>query len=293
MSLALDAWTAVAGGDGDEASHEALSRVDTAAHAAEALTLMGFHAAAGLLAEPLTVGKAALPFWGGAAAMTAAEVLKLLPLRGRRRRWADAAAAMCSLAGGLALRWSLVHAGPPSANDPEAAWRASRPRRCPLRFGPGWGTLAAFREDEAPAAGGDMQLDFAVFAKAAEMSSDGSFSVLGGGIEALVANEFPYRPRPFALAVRLRFPPEAAGFRSTLTVTALGPDDAELPFRAEVPIGPLRAAAPGRPIYYTALIEVSTAFSFPAAGRYVFLLRIGVAPVGETELYVDSASLKG
>ncbi len=125
VSLALDAWTAVAGGDGDDAAHEALSRIDTAAHAAEALTLMGFHAAAGSLAAPLTVGKAALPFWGGAAAMTAAELLKLLPLRGRGRRWADAAASVCGLAGGLALRWALVSAGPASANDPEAARRAS------------------------------------------------------------------------------------------------------------------------------------------------------------------------
>jgi formate-dependent nitrite reductase membrane component NrfD len=128
ISLALDAWDAATGADRDDAAHEALQRIDTAAHAAEAVTLMGFHAAAGSLAKPLTTGKAALPFWTGAAAMTAAEVLKLLPLRGRAKRCADAAAAVCGLAGGFALRWSLVHAGPMSANDPEAARQASRPR---------------------------------------------------------------------------------------------------------------------------------------------------------------------
>ena len=126
VSLALDAWGAATGAAHDDDAHEALQRIDTAAHAAEAVTLMGFHASAGDLAKPLTTGKAALPFWGGAAAMTAAEVLKLLPLRGRSRRWADAASALCGLAGGFALRWSMVHAGPLSANDPEAARRASR-----------------------------------------------------------------------------------------------------------------------------------------------------------------------
>ena len=126
VSLALDAWGAATGAAHDDDAHAALQRIDTAAHAAEAVTLMGFHASAGDLAKPLTTGKAALPFWGGAAAMTAAEVLKLLPLRGRNRRWADAASALCGLAGGFALRWSMVHAGPLSANDPEAARRASR-----------------------------------------------------------------------------------------------------------------------------------------------------------------------
>jgi formate-dependent nitrite reductase membrane component NrfD len=111
----------------DEEAHKALQRIDTAAHAVEAITLMGFHASAGSLAEPLTAGKASLTFLGGAAAMTAAEVLKLLPLRGRNKRLADATSAILGLAGGLALRWSMVQAGPLSAKDPEAARQVSRP----------------------------------------------------------------------------------------------------------------------------------------------------------------------
>ena len=132
-----------------------------------------------------------------------------------------------------------------------------------------------------------MHLDFAYFAKAADLSSDGFLSLLGGGIESLMAAEFPYRCRPFALAVRLRFPPEAVGFRSTLTVTAVGPDGADLPFRAEVVVGPLRSRAPGRSIYYTAVVQ-PFAPTFPAPGRYVFPLQVGVVPVGEAELYVEA-----
>ncbi len=127
-SLAMEVYDSATGAARDDEAHEALQRIDTAAHAAEALTLTGFHASAGALAKPLTSGKASLSFWGGAAAMTASEVLKLLPVRGRARRYADAAAAVCGLAGGFALRWSMVKAGPLSAKDPEAARQASRRR---------------------------------------------------------------------------------------------------------------------------------------------------------------------
>ena len=128
VSLALEAWDAATGAERDDEVHEGLQRIDTAAHAAEAITLVGFHASAGALAKPLTTGKASLQFWGGAAAMTAAEAIKLLPLRGKAKRWADAASAVCGLVGGFALRWSMVSAGPLSANDPDAARQASRPR---------------------------------------------------------------------------------------------------------------------------------------------------------------------
>ncbi len=127
VSLALEAWSAWRAAPRDEAASEALQRVDTAAHAAETLTLMGYRAAAGALAKPLTEGKMALPFWGATAGLAASEVLKLLPLRGRARRWADVASAALGLAGGLALRWAFTMAGPPSGRDPEAARRASRP----------------------------------------------------------------------------------------------------------------------------------------------------------------------
>ena len=122
--LALEGWSAWRGAPRDEAAHEALQRVDSAAHAAELATLMGFRAAAGERAKPLTQGEMARPFWGATAGLLASEVLKLLPLRGAARRWADVAGAALGLAGGFALRYAMTMAGPPSANDPEAARQA-------------------------------------------------------------------------------------------------------------------------------------------------------------------------
>ncbi len=115
---------------GVKANEEAsgtLKTIHSIAHVAEMLTAAGFVAAAGSLAEPLTAGKASLPFWGAALGVVGAEVLKALPLRGRARGVSETAASVLGLLGGYALRWSMVHAGRVSAADPEAARRATRP----------------------------------------------------------------------------------------------------------------------------------------------------------------------
>jgi formate-dependent nitrite reductase membrane component NrfD len=66
-SLALDVWGSTTGEARDDAAHEALQRIDTAAHAAEAISLLGYHASAGELARPLTSGKESLTYWGRGA----------------------------------------------------------------------------------------------------------------------------------------------------------------------------------------------------------------------------------
>ena len=125
VSLALEAWSALAG-PRDEAASEALQRVDTAAHAAETLTLMGYRAAAGAgeAVDGRQDGAAVLGRHGGAGGVGGAEAAAVArpgtPLGER-------ASAALGLAGGLALRWAFTMAGPPSGRDPEAARRASRP----------------------------------------------------------------------------------------------------------------------------------------------------------------------
>ncbi len=121
--------TAALRGEPTGEADEALKKIDAFAHVAEALTAAGFGAAAGSLAKPLTSGQAALPFWGAALGLMAGEVLNHLPLSGRAKRWSGILASLAGLAGGYALRWAIVHAGPPSANDPRAAREASRRAR--------------------------------------------------------------------------------------------------------------------------------------------------------------------
>jgi formate-dependent nitrite reductase membrane component NrfD len=129
ISLALE--------DGDpeaEPATHALEKIDTVAHAAEGVALAGYLTAAGNLARPLTHGKWAPCFWGAVAGVVAGEVLKQVPARPRAKRWLRIAGAVAGLAGGLALKWAMLHAGPESAGDPDADRQVTR-RRTPAGDG--------------------------------------------------------------------------------------------------------------------------------------------------------------
>jgi len=78
----------------------------------------------------LTTGRFAAPFWLGAVGIGA-----LLPVllhrvatgqRGRRQRSFSAAAAVCTMAGSLALRWSIFEAGKVSSEDQSASFELSK-----------------------------------------------------------------------------------------------------------------------------------------------------------------------
>jgi formate-dependent nitrite reductase membrane component NrfD len=106
----------------------ALKKVETAAHLAEAATLVGYIASAGEFAKPLTHGPEAKRFWGGAVitGLAAPTLLGVLPLPPPARKWLGLVASLTALFGVFALRMTIVEAGRPSADDPEAARRASR-----------------------------------------------------------------------------------------------------------------------------------------------------------------------
>jgi formate-dependent nitrite reductase membrane component NrfD len=110
---------------GSEQVGRPVDAVHTIAHVAEAVTLAGFLSAAGKLGKPLVEGAEAKYLWGGALAAVGSEVLARFS-----GRTSGIGSSLLGLASGLALRWAFVQAGPPSANDPDAARRASRPRHC-------------------------------------------------------------------------------------------------------------------------------------------------------------------
>jgi hypothetical protein len=103
--------------------------VKLAAHAAEAVLLRGFLSEVGELGEPLTRGELAPLFWGSVATTVSGSLLSLLPLPGRLGSVASTVGSLLGMAGGFALRWAMVYAGHPSADDPEAARKASRDGR--------------------------------------------------------------------------------------------------------------------------------------------------------------------
>ncbi|MBV9851620.1 MAG: polysulfide reductase NrfD [Armatimonadetes bacterium] len=123
------------GDDSQGAAGEALTKVEGAARAAEAVMLGGFLAAAGEFAAPLTTGPEAKRFWGGAVAagLAVPTILEGLPVSKRVHKRLGLAASAAALLGAFALRASIVGAGRPSASDPEAARRASRAKPEDLR----------------------------------------------------------------------------------------------------------------------------------------------------------------
>jgi formate-dependent nitrite reductase membrane component NrfD len=113
-----------------EASLHRLATIESAASLGEMAIITGYLVQSGKAARPLTTGRFAAPFWLGAVGMGA-----LLPLlfhtvatgrHGRRLRSLSTAAALCSMAGSLALRWSIFEAGKVSSEDQSASFELSK-----------------------------------------------------------------------------------------------------------------------------------------------------------------------
>ncbi len=107
-------------------SKSALSKIETVAHLAEAISLVGYLKSAGDLAKPLTHGSQRPHLVAAVTSLAAPEVFKCLPLKGTPGRLSRILASVISLLGGFSLRWGFVFAGHESANDPAAARKNSR-----------------------------------------------------------------------------------------------------------------------------------------------------------------------
>jgi formate-dependent nitrite reductase membrane component NrfD len=109
-----------------------LERVESVGRMAEAATLAGYLASAGTLAAPLTKGRYAAHLWGGVvgAGLVASTVAETVAKRYKKASpFLKLAGAALTLVGAYALKWAMVHAGPPSAKDPKANREMSRASR--------------------------------------------------------------------------------------------------------------------------------------------------------------------
>ncbi|TMD83601.1 MAG: polysulfide reductase [Chloroflexi bacterium] len=113
-----------------EATLHRLATIESAASLGEMAVITGYLMQSGKAARPLTTGRFAAPFWLGAVGIGA-----LLPMllhrfatrhHGRTRRSLATAAALCSMAGSLALRWSIFEAGKVSSEDQSASFELSK-----------------------------------------------------------------------------------------------------------------------------------------------------------------------
>ncbi len=91
--------------------------------------LTGYLVQSGKTARPLTSGRFAPPFWLGAVGVGAIVPMLLHQFArrrdGRSRRSLSTVAAICTIAGSLALRWSIFEAGKDSSEDQSASFELS------------------------------------------------------------------------------------------------------------------------------------------------------------------------
>jgi formate-dependent nitrite reductase membrane component NrfD len=127
---------ALGGGRESEALRR-LGKIETAARVGEAAALAGYLATTGRASKPLTSGRHGWLFWAGAvgAGLVAPALIRAFKPKGRKASLgATLLSSALTLAGGLALKWAVVHAGRDSADDLRGAQEMTRPSR----NAPGW-----------------------------------------------------------------------------------------------------------------------------------------------------------
>jgi formate-dependent nitrite reductase membrane component NrfD len=113
-----------------DATVHRLAAVESAASVGEMAMLTGYLMQSGTTARPLTTGRFAAPFWLGAVGAGTLVPLLLHGFarrqKGRMLRSISTAAAVCSIAGSLALRWTIFEAGKASSEDQAASFELSK-----------------------------------------------------------------------------------------------------------------------------------------------------------------------
>ncbi len=130
------ALTTALSGDNSRVSNK-LGKIETLTGIAEAAALTGYIVTSKDAAAPLTKGRYAKLFWLGAvgAGLIAPVVIRAAASKNKKKsRVKSILSSAVSLAGGLALKWAVTHAGRASAENPEAARSATRPDQ----NNPGW-----------------------------------------------------------------------------------------------------------------------------------------------------------
>jgi formate-dependent nitrite reductase membrane component NrfD len=112
-----------------DATLHRLAKLESAASLGELAMLTGYLAQSGKTARPLTTGRYAAPFWLGAVGAGTLLPLLLHRFAGRRGggtlQSLSTVAAVCTMAGSLALRWSIFEAGKDSSEDQTASFELS------------------------------------------------------------------------------------------------------------------------------------------------------------------------
>ncbi len=102
----------------DETAIEPMNKMENASVVAEGVCLSAYLGTAKSAGKPLVSGKQAKLFWIGT--VTLGMIIPAL-LHRRKSRPARIASSLLTIAGSLALKWAIIHAGPESSLDRQLA----------------------------------------------------------------------------------------------------------------------------------------------------------------------------
>jgi hypothetical protein len=141
----------------------------------------------------------------------------------------------------------------------------------------------------------NMRLDFAFLADSAMLSSDGKFSVLGGGLGTLTAQSFPALHPVLGLVARVIADQTDAGMTYPFRVDLIRPSGELLTTLAhgpvEVPNRPEGTPEEVNDLPLTLGIVITfPGITFPEPGRFVFRIVANEQPLGDVPLIVRSTS---
>ncbi len=137
-----------------------------------------------------------------------------------------------------------------------------------------------------------MQLEDIFFARFADLTPDGSFTVVGGGLNRINAGGFPWSWGLLFLLARVRFATEEAQAPHTTAIereTPLGQLEALGEESAMQPVPPTAALGPDGRVgvnFNFCLVNLC----FPEAGIYKYRFKIDGQAIGVAELLVAGPS---
>jgi hypothetical protein len=136
-----------------------------------------------------------------------------------------------------------------------------------------------------------LKLDFAFFADFALAHPDGKLYVLGGGIDRVLANQFPAQSRMIALVARVQFSARELGQDHIFGLSARDQDGRDLVPQLKSVITPQRPPNdPSAPTVAVHIVLTMNNIVFREPGDLLFVISVDSRDVGTVSLRVRQAS---
>jgi hypothetical protein len=140
-----------------------------------------------------------------------------------------------------------------------------------------------------------MELERVFLARFAEITPDGLFTAVGGGMNRINVSGFPWSTGFLFLLAQYRVSAEEAGRPHVMAVEREAPTGRTEPIGAEFPMIPLSPNTPAGPDgnFVFSLSYLLANPAFPEAGVYRYRLKIDGHRIGEAQLLLAGVTQRG